>query len=463
MTTSRTEKDALGTIEIQNTALWATTTQRSLQNFPIGTQPLPWEIIRAQILIKKASAKANCDCGVLDEKIRDQIIESCDELLEGNHKDQFPLVTWQTGSGTHTNMNVNEVIAKHAHIKNGGAAHDTKKELSIHPNDHVNKSQSTNDTFSAALYIAGYTQIKNVLLPGLEHLIQTLHTQEQNNTNTATTGRTHLMDATPITYGQVFGGYRAQLEKAKEGLLAVLPQLSELCLGGTAVGTGLNTPENFDTIVCQHVATITNMPFCAANNKYALISAHDALVLVHGAIKTIAVAANKIAHDIRMLGSGPRCGLGELMLPANELGSSIMPGKINPSQAEALTMVISRVIGNDTTITNAAMQGHFQLNAYKPVLGEAFVQSVNLLGDALMSFSLRCVAGIKVNTHKTNQYLQDSLMLVTALAPHIGYEKATQIAQKAEKENRTLKECALELGFIDEKTFDDIVDPLKMV
>ena len=457
----RIEKDTLGEVKVPADKLWGPQTERSRNNFRIGAPAsMPREIIRGFAYLKKGAAYANNELGVLSREKRDLIARVCDEILEGQHDDQFPLVIWQTGSGTQSNMNVNEVIANHAHQLAGKRVGEGEKTLQ--PNDDVNRSQSSNDTFPTAMHIAGYRMITEVTLPGLRRLQQTLSAKAEEMAEVVKIGRTHLMDATPLTLGQEFSGYAAQLDYGIRAVEHTLPHLAELALGGTAVGTGLNTPRGYDEAVARYIAAFTGLPFVTAPNKFEALAAHDALVESHGALKQLAVALNKIANDIRLLASGPRSGIGELIIPANEPGSSIMPGKVNPTQAEALTMVCARVIGNDAAITVGGMQGHFELNVFKPVMAAAFLESARLLGDAALSFEQHCASGIEPNLPRIQELLNNSLMLVTALNPHIGYYKAAEIANAAHRNDTTLKEEAVRLGYVTAEEFDRWVRPDEM-
>ncbi len=457
----RREHDSLGPVQVPADKYWGAQTQRSLENFRIGREIIPTEIIRAFALLKKAAAIVNNRMGILGIRLLNPVIQACDEILEGKMDDHFPLVVWQTGSGTQSNMNLNEVIANRAHELMGGSLADNKKE--VHPNDHVNKSQSSNDTFPTAMHIAAYTLIEEQTLPALIKMKQAL--QERSNTfqDVVKIGRTHLMDATPLTLGQEFSAFAAQLEYGIKDLQHSLDHLRELALGGTAVGTGINAPKGFDKAVANVIADLTQKPFITAPNKFEALSAHDAVVASSGALKTIAVSLMKIANDIRLLASGPRCGIGEITLPANEPGSSIMPGKVNPTQAEALTMVAAQVIGNDLAITTGGMNGHFQLNVFKPMMIYNLLQSAQLIADACNSFTDKCVVGIKANREQISKHLQNSLMLVTALNTHIGYDKAAKIAKKAYEENISLREAALGLGLVSGEDFERWVNPTDML
>lgn len=457
----RIEKDTMGNVEVPADKYWGAQTQRSKNNFKIGDGRMPIEIIRAFAILKKAAALANEELGVLEKEKSELIGQVCDEILEAKLDDHFPLVVWQTGSGTQSNMNINEVIANRAHVIKGGVLGEGKK--FIHPNDDVNKSQSSNDTFPTAMHIAAYKMLVEVTIPGVEMLRDTLESKSKEFTKYVKTGRTHLMDATPLTLGQEFSAYAAQLNYGLIALRNTLPHLSELALGGTAVGTGLNTPKGYDTLVAKKIGELTALPFVTAPNKFESLAAHDAIVESSGALKQIAVSLMKIANDIRLLASGPRCGIGELNLPANEPGSSIMPGKVNPTQNEALTMVCAQVIGNDVSVSVGGMQGHYQLNVFKPVMIYNFLQSARLLGDACVSFNNNCAVGIEPNITNIKKNLENSLMLVTALNTHIGYENAAKIAKKAHTEGTTLREAALELGLVTEEQFNEWVDPSKMI
>lgn len=458
----RVEKDTMGNVEVPADKYWGAQTQRSKNNFRIGEAgSMPKEIIRAFGYLKKAAAMANNELGVLTDEKLNLISRACDEILEGKLDDNFPLVIWQTGSGTQSNMNVNEVVANRAHVLNGGKLGEGTK--IIHPNDDVNKSQSSNDTFPTAMHIAAYKLIVENTIPGVTLLRDTLQAKAEEFSDIVKTGRTHLMDATPLTLGQEFSGYVSQLDHGLNALNNTLPHLTELALGGTAVGTGLNTPKGYDKLVAAKIAELTALPFITAKNKFESLSAHDAIVECSGALKTLAVSLMHIANNLRMLASGPRCGIGEIIFPSNEPGSSIMPGKVNPTQAEALTMVCAQVIGNDAAITAGGMQGHFQLNVFKPVMISNLLNSARLLGDACTSFNDNCAAGIGPNHPYIKKNLENSLMLVTALNPHIGYENAAAIAKKAHAEGSTLKEAALALGLLTEEQFDEWVDPSKMI
>lgn len=457
----RIEKDTMGEVQVPAHKLWGAQTERSRNNFRIGPPAsMPKEIIHGFAVLKKGAAYANHELGVLTVEKRDLIAQVCDEILEGKHDDQFPLVIWQTGSGTQSNMNVNEVIANRGQQLAGKNIGEGEKTLQ--PNDDVNKSQSSNDTFPTAMHIAGYQKIVEVTLPGLRRLQQSLAVKAQEMANVVKIGRTHLMDATPLTLGQEFSGYATQLAFGIKAIENTLPHLSELALGGTAVGTGLNTPKDYDVTVARYIATFTNLPFVTAGNKFEALAAHDAIVETHGALRQVAVSLNKIANDIRLLASGPRSGIGEITIPANEPGSSIMPGKVNPTQAEALTMVCAQVIGNDMAIAVGGMQGHFELNVFKPLMAANFLQSAQLLADAAISFDLHCVSGIVPDRLRIKELVDNSLMLVTALNPHIGYYKAAEIANAAHHNGTTLKEEAVRLGYVTPAEFDAWVKPEEM-
>jgi fumarate hydratase, class II len=458
----RIEHDTIGEVQVPENRFWGAQTERSRNNFKIGTPAsMPKEIITGFAYLKKAAAYANCDLGVLPQNKRDAIATVCDEILAGKLFDEFPLVIWQTGSGTQSNMNCNEVIANKAHFNSGGKLTDTEK--FIHPNDDVNKSQSSNDTFPTGMHIAVYKKIVDVTIPGVTALRDGLLAKSKAFANVVKIGRTHLMDATPLTLGQEFSGYASQLTHGLKALDNTLEHLSELALGGTAVGTGINTPKGYDVLVAKYIADFTNLPFKTAENKYEALAAHDAIVETHGALKQLAVSCMKIANDIRLLASGPRSGIGEIMIPANEPGSSIMPGKVNPTQSEALTMVAAQVMGNDVAITMGGATGHFELNVFKPVMAANILQSAQLIGDACLSFNVNCVAGIEPNYERITELLNNSLMLVTALNPKIGYEKAAKIAKTAHKNGTTLKEEAVNLGFLTAAEFDAWVKPEDMV
>ena len=457
----RKEKDSLGYVDVPADKYWAAQTQRSSENFKIGGHRMPEEVIRAFAILKKAAALTNMDLGVLSREKADAIARVCDEILAGKLDDQFPLVVWQTGSGTQSNMNANEVIANRAHVLHGGKLTDEKKFL--HPNDDVNKSQSSNDTFPTAMHIAAYKILVENTIPGIEALRDTLKEKSEKFMDVVKIGRTHFMDATPVTVGQELSGYAAQLDHGLRAIRNSLPHLAELALGGTAVGTGLNTPPGYSEKVAAKIAELTGLPFVTAPNKFESLAAHDAIVESHGALKTVAVSLMKIGNDIRMLASGPRCGIGELIIPANEPGSSIMPGKVNPTQSEALTMAMAQVVGNDVAINVGGMTGHFELNVFKPVMIFNFLTSARLIGDACNSFNENCAVGIEPNYSRIKENLNNSLMLVTALNTHIGYDKAAEIAKKAHKEDKTLKEAALELGYLTAEQFDEWVRAEEMI
>ncbi|MEG9326340.1 class II fumarate hydratase [Salinimicrobium catena] len=458
----RIEKDTMGEVKVPADKLWGAQTERSRNNFKIGAPAsMPLEIIYGFAYLKKAAAFTNCELGALTVDKRDYIAKVCDEILEGEHDDQFPLVIWQTGSGTQSNMNVNEVIANRAHQLAGKKIGEGEKTLA--PNDDVNKSQSSNDTFPTGMHIAVYKKIVEVTIPGIKQLRNTLKKKADQYKDVVKIGRTHFMDATPLTLGQEFSGYVSQLDHGLNALENTLPHLSELALGGTAVGTGLNTPKGYSKRVAEFIAKFTELPFISAPNKFEALAAHDAFVETHGALKTLAVSLNKIANDIRMLASGPRSGIGEIIIPANEPGSSIMPGKVNPTQVEALTMVCAQVIGNDVTINVGGMQGQFELNVFKPVMAANILQSAQLLGDACVSFEEHCAAGIEPNHSRIQELLNNSLMLVTALNTKIGYYKAAEIANTAHNNGTTLKEEAVNLGYVTAEEFDEWVNPKDMV
>ncbi len=458
----RIEHDTMGEVQVPADRYWGAQTQRSKMNFKIGPEAsMPKEIIEAFAYLKKAAAITNSELGVLDVKKAELISKAANEILEGKLDGNFPLVIWQTGSGTQSNMNMNEVIANRGHVISGGSLDDEKKTL--HPNDDVNKSQSSNDTFPTAMHIAAYKLIIENTIPSVEMLRDALAQKAEVMMDVVKTGRTHLMDATPLTLGQEFSGYVTQLDFGLTALSNTLKHLSELALGGTAVGTGLNTPVGYADLVAKNISKLTGLPFVSARNKFEALSAHDAIVETSGALKQLAVSLMHIGNNIRLLASGPRCSIGEVNLPANEPGSSIMPGKVNPTQNEALTMVCSQVIGNDVTISVGGMQGHFQLNVFKPVMIANLLQSARLLGDACVSFTKNAVVGIEANAKNVKSNLENSLMLVTALNTHIGYEKAAKIAKKAHAEGTTLREATLELGFLTEDEFTELVDPSKMI
>ncbi len=459
----RIEKDTMGQVQVPADVYWGAQTQRSVENFKIAreTNRMPIEVIRGFAYLKKAAALTNRDLGVLSAEKCDLICRVCDEILAGQLDDQFPLVVWQTGSGTQSNMNVNEVIAYRGHVLQGGQLTDEKKVL--HPNDDVNKSQSSNDTFPTAMHIAAYKMLVEVTLPGIERLRDTLRAKSEAFMHVVKIGRTHFMDATPLTLGQEFSGYVAQLDNALRAIRNTLPHLSELALGGTAVGTGINTPPGYAEKVARYIAELTNLPFVTAPNKFEALASHDAIVESHGALKTAAVSLMKIANDIRMLASGPRAGIGEIHIPDNEPGSSIMPGKVNPTQCEALTMVAAQVLGNDVAINVGGATGHFELNVFKPMIIYNFLHSARLIGEACVSFNDKCAVGIEPIHDNIRRHVNNSLMLVTALNPHIGYYKAAEIAQKAHREGLTLKEAALALGYLTEEEFERWVRPEDMV
>jgi fumarate hydratase class II len=458
----RIEKDTLGTIKVPTNKYWGAQTERSRNNFKIGpAASMPLELVYGFAYLKKAAAQANCDLGVLSSEKRDLISAVCDEILAGKLDDHFPLVIWQTGSGTQSNMNINEVIANRAQELAGKKISEGKQVILA--NDDVNKSQSSNDTFPTAMHIACYKMLNNLTIPAIEKLRDALLKKSKDFASIVKIGRTHLMDATPLTLGQEFSGYVSQLNHGLKALKNTLPHLAELALGGTAVGTGLNTPNGYDILVAKKIAEYTELPFITAENKFEALASHDAIVESHGALKQIAVSLNKIANDIRMMASGPRSGIGELIIPANEPGSSIMPGKVNPTQAEALTMVCAQVMGNDVTISIGATQGHYELNVFKPLLASNFLQSARLLGDACISFEAHCVVGIEPNYTRIKELLNNSLMLITALNPKIGYYKAAKIANTAHKNGTTLKEEAVRLGYVTAQEYDELVNPENMI
>ncbi len=456
---TRIESDAFGPLQIQADRLWGAQTERSLHNFRIGSERMPIEIVRALGLIKRAAAEVNRDLGSLDQRRAAAIVAVAQDIADGKLDAHFPLLVWQTGSGTQSNMNVNEVIANAANVALGGELGSKKP---VHPNDHVNMSQSSNDSVPSAMHIAAATAITRHLLPALERMGQALDNKAKEFAKIVKIGRTHMMDATPITLGQEFSGYASQVKSAAARLAGASRELYPLAQGGTAVGTGLNSKPKFAKAFARRMAQLTGLPFVSAPNKFEHMAGHDAYVYVHGALNAAATALFKVANDIRLLGSGPRSGLGELILPSNELGSSIMPGKTNPTQSEALTMVCARVFGNQTTVTVAGSQGHFELNVYKPVLAYCMLQSIRLLGDAVNSFTDNCVVGIKANEPRIAELMARSLMLVTALAPKIGYDKAAQLAKAAHANGTTLREEALRLGYVTEREFDRLVAPEKM-
>ncbi len=460
--TYRIEHDTMGEVQVPADKYWGAQTERSRNNFKIGPEAsMPKEIIYAFAYLKKAAAHANMDLGVLKADKCKMISDVCDEILTGALDQEFPLVIWQTGSGTQSNMNVNEVVAYRAHVLSGGKLTDEQKVL--HPNDDVNKSQSSNDTYPTAMHIATYKMVAETTLPGIQLLRDTLAAKAKEFQNIVKTGRTHFMDATPLTLGQEFGGYVQQLDNGMRALKNALEMVSELALGGTAVGTGLNAPKGYDVLVAKKIAEFTGLPFVTAPNKFEALAAHDAMVEMSGALKRVAVSMMKIANDIRMLSSGPRSGIGEIVIPDNEPGSSIMPGKVNPTQPEAMTMVAAQVMGNDVAVSIGGSNGHFELNVFKPLMAANVLQSARLIGDACVSFNDKCAVGIVPNHAIINRHLENSLMLVTALNPHIGYENAAKIAKKAHKENKTLREAAVELGLLTSEQFDQWVIPGNMV
>ena len=460
--TYRVEHDTMGEVKVPADKYWGAQTERSRNNFKIGPEAsMPKEIIDAFAYLKKAAAYTNTDSGILAPEKRDLIAKVCDEILEDKLSSEFPLVIWQTGSGTQSNMNVNEVIANRAHVLQGNKLGEGK--TFVHPNDDVNKSQSSNDTYPTAMHIAAYKMVIETTIPGVEKLRDALHLKAEKFKEVVKIGRTHLMDATPLTLGQEFSGYVSQLNHGLKALRNTLDHLSELALGGTAVGTGINTPKGYDVSVAAYIAQFTGLPFITAENKFEALAAHDAIVETHGALKQIAVSLMKIANDIRMLASGPRSGIGEIHIPDNEPGSSIMPGKVNPTQNEAVTMVAAQVMGNDVTISIGGSNGHYELNVFKPVMAANFLQSARLIGDACVSFTNNCVAGIEPNYEGIKKHLENSLMLVTALNPHIGYENAAKIAKTALKENKSLREAAIGLGLLTNEQFDQWVRPEDMI
>ncbi|WP_400079918.1 class II fumarate hydratase [Winogradskyella sp. R77965] len=460
--TYRIEKDTMGEVKVPADKLWGAQTERSRNNFKIGAPAsMPLEIVHGFAYLKKAAAFANCELDVLSKEKRDLIAQVCDEILDNKHNDQFPLVIWQTGSGTQSNMNVNEVVANKAHQIAGKVIGEGEK--TIQPNDDVNKSQSSNDTFPTGMHIAAYKKVVETTIPGVIQLRNTLHNKSIKFKDCVKIGRTHLMDATPLTLGQEISGYVSQLDHGLKALENTLAHLSELALGGTAVGTGLNTPDGYDVIVAKYIAEFTGLPFITAENKFEALAAHDAIVETHGALKQLAVSLNKIANDIRMMASGPRSGIGEIIIPANEPGSSIMPGKVNPTQCEALTMVCAQVMGNDVAVTVGGTQGHYELNVFKPMMASNILQSAQLLGDACVSFDEHCASGIEPNHHVIKELLNNSLMLVTALNTKIGYYKAAEIANTAHKNGTTLKEEAINLGYVSAEDYDEWVKPEDMV
>jgi len=458
----RIEKDTMGEVKVPADKYWGAQTERSRNNFKIGPAgSMPLEVVYGFAYLKKAAAHANCELGVLEAGKRDLISQVCDEILAGKHDDQFPLVIWQTGSGTQSNMNCNEVIANRAHVIAGKKMGEGEKTLQ--PNDDVNKSQSSNDTFPTGMHIACYKMIIETTIPGVEQLRDVLKQKSEAFKDVVKIGRTHLMDATPLTLGQEFSGYVSQLNHGLKALHNTLAHLSELALGGTAVGTGINTPKGYDVLVAKKIAEFTGLPFITAENKFEALAAHDALVETHGALKQLAVSLNKIGNDIRMMASGPRSGIGELIIPSNEPGSSIMPGKVNPTQSEALTMVCAQVIGNDVAIAVGGTQGHYELNVFKPMMAANVLQSARLIGDACVSFAENCAEGIEPNYKRIEELVNNSLMLVTALNPKIGYYKAAEIANNAHEKGITLKASALALGYLNEQEYDEWVVPSKMI
>jgi fumarate hydratase class II len=460
MTATRTETDSFGPLEVPADKYWGAQTQRSIRNFPIGWERQPVPIIRALGVVKKACAQANMELGDLDRELGEAITAAATEVIEGRFDDNFPLVVWQTGSGTQSNMNANEVISNRAIEMLGGEMGSKKP---VHPNDHCNMGQSSNDTFPTAMHVAIAMQARDVLLPGLEKLAAALEDKRDAFAHIIKIGRTHTQDATPLTLGQEFSGYAHQVRKGIERVKACLPDIHELAQGGTAVGTGLNTKQGFAEMVARNMGEITGLPFVTAPNKFEALAAHDAMVMFSGALKTVAASLFKIANDIRLLGSGPRSGLGELILPENEPGSSIMPGKVNPTQAEALTMVCAHVMGNDAAVGFAGSQGHFELNVYNPMMSYNVLQSMQLLGDSASAFTDNMVAGIEANEARIEKLMKESLMLVTALAPTIGYDNATKVAKTAHRNGTTLREEAVNLGFVDAETFDRVVRPEQMI
>ena len=458
----RIEKDTMGEVKVPANKYWGAQTERSRNNFKIGPEAtMPLEIIYGFAYLKKAAAHANCELGVLEENKKNLISEVCDEILKGKHDDQFPLVIWQTGSGTQSNMNCNEVIANRAHVIAGKKLGEGEKTLQ--PNDDVNKSQSSNDTFPTGMHIACYKMIVETTIPGVEKLRAVLKEKSNEFKDVVKIGRTHLMDATPLTLGQEFSGYVSQLDHGLKALKNTLPHLSELALGGTAVGTGINTPKGYAELVAKRMAEFTGLPFITAENKFEALAAHDALVETHGALKQLAVSLNKIANDIRMMASGPRSGIGELIIPANEPGSSIMPGKVNPTQCEALTMLCAQVMGNDVAVTVGGTQGHYELNVFKPMMAANVLQSARLIGDGCVSFAENCAEGIEPNHARIDELVNNSLMLVTALNTKIGYYKAAEIANNAHEKGLTLKESAMALKYLTAEEYDEWVDPSKMI
>tara|TARA_B100000768_G_scaffold84455_1_gene79837 strand:+ start:3571 stop:4965 length:1395 start_codon:yes stop_codon:yes gene_type:complete len=459
----RIEKDTIGDVKVPADKYWGAQTERSRNNFKIGpSASMPLEIVYAFAYLKKAAAHTNNQLGVLDDKKKNLISKVCDEILSGMHDNQFPLVIWQTGSGTQSNMNVNEVVANRAHVLNGGTLGDGG-EMPVKANDDVNKSQSSNDTFPTGMHIACYKMVVENTIPSVKALRDTLKDKSEAFKDVIKIGRTHLMDATPLSLGQEFSGYVSQLDHGLKALQCTLSHLSELALGGTAVGTGLNTPQGYSKLVAEKIAEFSRHPFITAENKFEALAAHDAVIETHGALKLLAVSISKITNDIRMMASGPRSGIGELIIPANEPGSSIMPGKVNPTQCEAITMVCAQVMGNDVAVTVGGMQGHYELNVFKPMMAYNLLQSAQLLGDSCRSFDEHCAQGIEPNTSRINELVNNSLMLVTALNTKIGYYKAAEIANKAHNEGTTLKEAALSLAYVTEEEYNEWVDPAKML
>ena len=458
----RIEKDTMGEVQVPSDKYWGAQTERSRNNFKIGpAASMPLDVVYGFAYLKKAAAYTNHELGVLAKEKRDLIAQVCDEILEGKHDEQFPLVVWQTGSGTQSNMNVNEVIANRAHEIAGKTIGEGEK--TIQPNDDVNKSQSSNDTFPTGMHIAAYKKIVEVTIPGVEQLRNTLEAKSKAFTNVVKIGRTHLMDATPLTLGQEFSGYVSQLDHGLKALRNTLDHLSGLALGGTAVGTGLNTPKGYDVLVAKYIAEFTGLPFKTAENKFEALASHDGIVESHGALKQLAVSLNKIANDIRMMASGPRSGIGEIIIPANEPGSSIMPGKVNPTQCEAMTMVCAQVMGNDVAVSVGGTQGHYELNVFKPMMAANILQSAQLIGDACVSFDVNCAIGIEPNHEVIKTLLNNSLMLVTALNTKKGYYKAAEIANTAHKNGTTLREEAINLGYVTAEEYDEWVKPEDMV
>lgn len=458
----RIEKDTMGEVQVPADKYWGAQTERSRNNFKIGPEAsMPKEIVYGFAYLKKAAAHANHELGVLSVEKRDLISQVCDEIIAKKLDDQFPLVVWQTGSGTQSNMNVNEVVSNRSHVLAGGKLGEGKPD--IHPNDDVNKSQSSNDTYPTGMHIAAYKMVVETTIPGVEKLRDTLKEKSATFMDVVKIGRTHLMDATPLTVGQEFSGYVSQLDHGLKALKNTLPHLSELALGGTAVGTGINTPKGYADLVAKKIAEFTGLPFVSAENKFEALAAHDAMVETHGALKQLSVSLMKIANDIRLLASGPRSGIGELLIPENEPGSSIMPGKVNPTQCEAMTMVCAQVMGNDVAVTVGGSNGHFELNVFKPVIANNLLMSARLIGDACVSFNDHCAVGIEPNRKNIKKNLDNSLMLVTALNTHIGYEKAAKIAKTAHQNGTTLKEEAINLGYLTAEQFDEWVDPKKMI